>query len=231
MLERLQERRNPSEPGEAARIGEAEALGGGARPESRLRIVELGQMDDPPVGAEIAVAQVREAVEAEALDDQRIEMPGEEVGEIEGAGLLLGERGEHVLAGEEGVAMGAGDAGHALLVEHAIEFAAGPAVAVEAQDLVVGGAIRADRRAHRLWDSLGPVVQARRQAGDVDRIEAERQRFARQGPAGDNQRLAGARIAARKRRRPLPVMVIAAKAEILVRRRRGPSPARGRHPP
>ena len=54
-------------------------------------------MDDAAVGAEIVVAQLREAVEAEPLDDERVEMADEEVGEIEGSGLLLGERLEGAL--------------------------------------------------------------------------------------------------------------------------------------
>ena len=94
-------------------------------------------MDDAAIGAEIVVAQLREAVEAEPLDHQRVEMPGEEIGQVERARLLLGQRRERLLAGKEGVAMRALDAPHAFLGEDAVEFAAGAAVAVEAEDLVV----------------------------------------------------------------------------------------------
>ena len=79
----------PLKSGEAALVGEAEPLGRGARLRRRFRIVELRQMHDAPIGAEIVVAQLREAVEAEAPDHQRVEMPGEEVGEVEGSGLLV----------------------------------------------------------------------------------------------------------------------------------------------
>ena len=111
-------------------------------------------MDDAAVVAEIVVAQFREAVEAKAANDQRVEMPGEEIGEVERARLLLGHRRERLLAGEEGVAMRAGDARHPLLCQHAVELAAGAAIAVEAEDFVVGRAIGADLRPHRFRDAL-----------------------------------------------------------------------------
>ena len=147
--------------GEPAFEGEAEPVGGGLGLGGRFGIVELGEMDDAAVVAEIVVAQLREAVEAEPLDDQRVEMPGEEVGQIERAGLLLGQRRESLLAGEEGVAMRALDAPDAFFGEDAVERAARAAVAVEAEDLVVGGAVGADLRPHRFGDALGTIVQAR----------------------------------------------------------------------
>ena len=70
-------------------------LGGGLRLRRRLRIVDLRQIDDTLVSAEIIVAQFGIAVEAKAADHQRIEMTDEEVGEVERAGLLLGERSEN----------------------------------------------------------------------------------------------------------------------------------------
>ena len=112
-------------------------------------------------------------------------------------GSSSAEAREGFLAGVEGVAMGALDAPHALFLEHAVELAAGPAIAVEAEDLVVGRAIGADLRPHRLGDAAGMIVQLRRQAGDVDVIEPERQHFARERAAGDDEDLARAVLAAR----------------------------------
>ena len=129
-------------------------------------------MDDAPVGAEIVVAQLREAIEAEPLDDQRVEVAGEEIGQVESAELLLGEGGEDLLAGVEGVAMRARDALDAFLGEDAVERPARAAIAVEAENLVVGGAIGADLLPHRLGDSLGTVVETRRQADEIDRSRA-----------------------------------------------------------
>ena len=130
-------RARPAEPGEAALVGEPEPLGRRLRLGRRLGIVDLREMDDAAVAAEIVVAQLGKAVEAEPLEDERVEMAGEEVGQIEGAELLLGERREDLLAGVEGIAMRAGDASHPFFGEDAVELAAGAAVAVEAQDFVV----------------------------------------------------------------------------------------------
>ena len=73
-------------------------------------------------------------VQAQPPTDQRLEMAGEEIGEIERAGLFLREGLEGLIAGIEGVAMRAVDAGHALLRQHPVELAAGAAIAIEEQD-------------------------------------------------------------------------------------------------
>ncbi len=86
--------------------------------------------------------------------------------------------------------MRAFDAAHPLFRQHAIEFAAGAAIAIEAEDFVIGFAIGADLRPHRIRDSLGMVVQLRRQAGDIDGVELEREHFARQGAASNNENAA-----------------------------------------
>ena len=83
--------------------------------------------------------------------------------------------------------MRAFDAAHTLLRKHTIELAPGSAIAIEAEDFVIGFAIGADLRPHRLRNALGMVVQLRRQAGDIDGIEPEREHFARQGAASDDQ--------------------------------------------
>ena len=123
-------------------------------------------------------------------------MAGEKIGEVERARLLLGQRGESFLAGVERVAMRAFDAPYALFLEHAIELAARAAIAVEAEDLVVGRAVGADLRPHRVRDAPGMVVQLRRQASDVDMVEPEREHLARQGAAGDDEDFSRAVLAA-----------------------------------
>ena len=99
---------------------------------------------------------------------------------------------ERLLSGVERVAMRALDAPHALFLKHTIELAAGAAIAVEAEDLVVGLATGANLRPHRVWDPLRMVMQLRRQAGDIDVIELERQHLARERAAGDDEDLARA---------------------------------------
>ena len=137
--------------------------------------------------AEVIVAQLRKAVEAEASNDERVEMAGKKIGQKERARLFFHEAREGLFASVERVAMRALDAPYAFFLEHAIEFAPGSTIAVEAEDLVVGFAIGADLGPHGLGDLLRMVVQLRRQADDIDVIELERQHFARQGPASDDQ--------------------------------------------
>ena len=55
------------------------------------------------------------AVEPEARDDQRVEVAGQEVGQVERGRLLVGQPRERLAAGVELVAVGAGQALDALL--------------------------------------------------------------------------------------------------------------------
>ena len=119
-------------------------------------------------------------------------MAGEKIGEVERARLLFRHRRESLFSGIERVAMRALDALYAFFLKHAIELAAGAAIAVEAEDLVVRRAIGADLGPHRLRDLLRVVVQLRRQAGDIDVVEPESQHLARQGAASDDQDFARA---------------------------------------
>ena len=90
------------------------------------------------------------AIQAQAADHEPLEVPGEEVGQVEGAGLLLGERREGRPAGVDLVAVRALEPGDALGLEHAVEQAAGPAIRIGDEDpLVAVGAGAADPRARR----------------------------------------------------------------------------------
>ena len=75
----------------------------------RSGIVGLGEVDEPPVVAEVDRQQLGVSVEAEADDDQRVEVAGEEVGQEEGRRVVVGEPGEGLAAGVELVAVGAGE--------------------------------------------------------------------------------------------------------------------------
>ena len=151
---------DPVEAGEAALIGEAEPFGGrlGLRSPNRDRRTARDGRAAGNCRSNRRAAQ--ESGRGRGPDDQRVEMAREKIGEVERARLLFHEAREGLLAGVERVAMRALDALHAFFGEHAIEFAAGSAIAVKAEDLVVGAAIGADLRPHRLRDSLGAVVQA-----------------------------------------------------------------------
>src|SRR6478736_5299939 len=77
------------EAGEPAFEGEPEPVGGCLGAGGQLRIVGLGEVDQPAVVAEVHRQQLRVAVEAEARDDDRFELAGEEVGQVERPQLFL----------------------------------------------------------------------------------------------------------------------------------------------
>ena len=98
-------------------------------------------------------------VDPQPLDNQRVELPGQEVGQVERAGLGIGQGVEHALAGIERIAVRPGDPLDAFLGQHGIEPAAGTAVAVENQDASIVRAMLLDLGPHGLGDPLRPVVQ------------------------------------------------------------------------
>src|SRR5579872_209404 len=124
--------RQAAQPGETAFEREAEPLCRRLRLGGQIVVLELREIDEAAVMAEIIVAQLRKAIEAESLNDQPVEMADEKVGEEERAELLLRHRREVLGAGKKFIAMRAGNALDARLFEHAVELAAGAAIAVEA---------------------------------------------------------------------------------------------------
>lgn len=64
------------------------------------------------------------AVDPEAFDHQRLELSCEKVGQVEGAGLGIGEHGKAILAGKGRIAMRPRQTLNGLLLEHAIQSTA-----------------------------------------------------------------------------------------------------------
>ena len=94
-------------------------------------VVALRQQHEPAVVAEVHRQQRRVAVEPETLPDQRVEVLGQEVGEVERARLGVVEGGEPFAPGEELVAVGTGESLDArVLGEERVERPAGAAVGV-----------------------------------------------------------------------------------------------------
>ena len=119
----------------------------GAR--GQLGIVGLGEVDEPAVVAEVHRQQLGMAVEAEAGADDRVELAGQEVGQVEGPELLVLERGVGRRAGVELVAVGALDALEALALEVRVERAGRAAVGVGDED--AGRPRRSARGPPRPW--------------------------------------------------------------------------------
>ena len=77
------------------------------------------------------------AVELEALDDERVEVPREEVRQVEGRGLGVVHRLPLVVPGEEPVAVRAGEPLDVVRVQDLVELARRPAVGVGDEDALV----------------------------------------------------------------------------------------------
>ena len=131
------------------------------------------------------------AVDPEALDHQRLELSGEEVGQVEGAGLGIGEHGKAILPGKGRVAMGPRKTLDLLLLEHAIQSAARAAIGIGDEDAAIGAPRLVDRLTNRTGDLLRAVVQGRRQAAQIEMRQAvggdDRNDLAGQRTAGDDE--------------------------------------------
>src|SRR3954465_3168785 len=132
-------------------------------------IVRLREVDEAAVVAEVEREQLRVPVEAEASDYEPVEVPNEEVRQVEGPGLVVGELREGRTAGIHLIAVGALEPPDALGLEHPIEEAAGAAVGIGHEDPVVAvGACSANPRCYGSGDAFGPVVKRCRKARQVD---------------------------------------------------------------
>src|SRR5205085_8307829 len=100
-----------------------------------LGVGRLREQHDAAVRAEVRVAQLGVAVETQPAPHQGVEVPGKEVGEVEGAELGFVQRRERGGTGEELVAVRTRQAPYAReRGEQRVERAAGAAVGVRDED-------------------------------------------------------------------------------------------------
>ena len=106
----------------------------GARLRLELRVFRLRQKNQAAVVAKIHVAQFRMPVEAERLDDKTLELARQKIGQEERVDIVLGARGERVVAPIEGIAMRPGDPLDAFLRADLVELALRPAFGIGDRD-------------------------------------------------------------------------------------------------
>src|SRR5579883_3192845 len=104
---------------------------------------------------EVGREQLRVPVEPESADHQPLEMPQQEIREIERADLGFRELREHRGGRVELVAVRPGQTLDAFLGEYRIELSPGAAVAVGDEDRAVMAARGPDQRTYRGRDALG----------------------------------------------------------------------------
>ncbi len=127
-----------------------------------------GPATRPAVVAEVGVAQLGVAVEAQLDDDRPVERGREEVGEHVGAGLGRQQRAHPLGAREQVVAVGAGQPGHVQPRADLVERAVGAAIGVAHRHPPVAQTQRRHLPLDLGGDPLRPVVQQRRQRVHVD---------------------------------------------------------------
>src|SRR3954471_15291773 len=160
------------------------SLGGGARARRR----PLREPQHARVAAEVGVAQLGVAVQAELAHHGVLERAREEVRQEVGA-RLVGERGARGVAAEHLVAVIAGEPAHARALEHRVERAVGAAVRIGDGEHVIVAGQPCELRLDRGGNALGPVVEQRRERVDVDRPAApagDRTHVDRERAAGDD---------------------------------------------
>src|SRR5579872_4476948 len=184
------ELRHAAKAGEPPLERETKPLGRRFRLLGQFLIVELREIDQPSIVPEIIIAQLRKAIEAETFDHQPVEMAGQEIGEKESPGLFLHHGREIRSAREEFITMRAGDPLDPLAFEDAVEFAAGAAIAIEAENIVVLFAILGDLALHFARYAFGAIVQFGGKTSHVDMAERAALKvhnLTRQRAAGDDQ--------------------------------------------
>jgi hypothetical protein len=141
---------------------------------------------------EVGFLKLGVAVDPEAFDHQRLELSGEEVGQVEGAGLGIGEQGKAILTGKGRVAMWPRKTLDLLLLEHAIQSTARAAIGIGDKDAAIGAPRLLDCGPNRIGDLFRPVVQRRRQAAQIEMRQPvsgdDRNDLAGERTASDNER-------------------------------------------
>jgi len=158
-----------------------------------VRVVGLGEVDDAPVIAEVLLLELRVAVDPEPADDERVEVPREEIGEVEGRRLGVVHLLPSGIPGEEAVAVGTGKALDAMNIEHVVERAPGAAVGVRHEDALVPAGELTQLLVDGRRDQLRPRVELRGEASNrhvPPAVEPDHgQHLARDRSAGENQHL------------------------------------------
>src|SRR5580698_989197 len=132
-----------------------------------VRRRRLRQVHELAVTAEVALEQLRVAIESKATDHQALEMAQQKIGQIESAEFGILQPLEHGGGRKELIAMRARDAFDPFFAQHAIELAAGPAIPVGNENSAIAPARSAYLRAHSVWDPLRTIMQLRWQAAHV----------------------------------------------------------------
>ena len=121
-------------------VGECETQPGRrrSRPGEQFRVPGLRQVGQAPVVAEELLGQFRVGVELQRFHDQPIEEAHQEIGEVERAGLVVGQAFKAFGAGEELVAVKPWQALHArIIVKHPVDPAIGAAIRIADEDAAV----------------------------------------------------------------------------------------------
>ena len=154
-------------------------------------ILGLRQIDKPAVVAKENILELGISIKAHASDDQRLELPHEEIGEIEAPRLLFCHFSMALLARKKSIAMWARHALDTPMPQDFVQLPASTAIGIGGKHLIIVLAILENEPLDFRRDQLWPVVQRRWQTDQIDVAEAiylrDRTNFTRQCATGQNQ--------------------------------------------
>src|SRR4051812_38279853 len=166
--------RQPAVTGPAAFEREAERGRALLGPLAQCRVVALREIDDASIVPEDVADQLGTAVEPERPADERVEVLDEEVGEVEGAGLLLLQRVPLRGARVDRKAMGAFEPRGAVSLAHLVDPARGAAIGIRDEDTVVAAVRLLERLSERLGNPPRRGVELGGKVTQLDVLPAVR---------------------------------------------------------
>ena len=124
----------------------------------QVRFVRLGEVDNTLIVGEQLGLQLGVLIEFQALDHQPVKVAHQEVSQVEGTGFIGRECLKPVLGGIEAVTVRPGQSVNTPPLQHGIQTAAGSAVTVGDEQLIVVGLVLLNQVIHRVGYALGSVV-------------------------------------------------------------------------
>src|SRR5262245_44843529 len=101
---------------------EPQPLRRGARRFEERRRRRLREVDEPTVVREVLRRELGMSIEAQSLNHQPVEVPHQEIGQVERAGLVFAKSGEGSCTGVELVAVRAWNALASFLRQHLVQL-------------------------------------------------------------------------------------------------------------
>ncbi len=158
--------------------------------EHECGIFDLREIHDPGVVPEIHVTKFRVLLDAKSAKHQRVGMPREIVGEIEGAKLGFGHRREYIGARKKLITVIAADTQEVFALTQSIEMAACATVGIAKEHGLALDSTLGQYSLNLADDLVWPIVEGCRQPSPIDvdpKLVDDSTELSRQRAAADDQ--------------------------------------------